>query len=84
MTTALPSGTVTFLFTDIEGSTRLLREIGRIAYGRRLATHRELIEGAVDLHGVEPQAAQEHRDVGLFGAIRDEERSRRSDLCRHH
>jgi class 3 adenylate cyclase len=51
MTTALPSGTVTFLFTDIEGSTRLLREIGRIAYGRRLATHRELIEGAVDLHG---------------------------------
>ena len=51
MTTALPSGTVTFLFTDIEGSTRLLREIGRIAYGRRLATHRELIEGAVDPHG---------------------------------
>ncbi len=50
MTTALPSGTVTFLFTDIEGSTRLLRELGRTAYGRRLAAHRELIEGAVDLH----------------------------------
>ena len=50
MTTALPSGTVTFLFTDIEGSTRLLRELGRTVYGRRLAAHRELIEGAVDLH----------------------------------
>jgi class 3 adenylate cyclase len=26
--TELPSGTVTFLFTDIEGSTRLLEELG--------------------------------------------------------
>ena len=25
----LPSGTVTFLFTDIEGSTKLLHELGR-------------------------------------------------------
>jgi class 3 adenylate cyclase len=25
---ALPSGTVTFLFTDIEGSTRLLQRLG--------------------------------------------------------
>jgi class 3 adenylate cyclase len=24
----LPSGTVTFLFTDVEGSTKLLRELG--------------------------------------------------------
>ena len=28
----LPSGTVTFLFTDIEGSTRLLHELGPDAY----------------------------------------------------
>ncbi len=26
---ALPSGTVTFLFSDIEGSTRLLHDLGR-------------------------------------------------------
>jgi class 3 adenylate cyclase len=26
--TELPSGTVTFLFTDIEGSTRLLAQLG--------------------------------------------------------
>ena len=31
----LPSGTVTFLFTDIEGSTRLLDELGPEAYARR-------------------------------------------------
>ena len=44
-----PSGTVTFLFTDIEGSTVLLRQL-RDAYGDVLATHgrllREAFEGA--------------------------------------
>src|SRR5437667_7098852 len=45
--TELPSGTVTFLFTDIEGSTRLLRELGRESYGRRLVAHRKVIEKAV-------------------------------------
>jgi hypothetical protein len=29
---ALPAGTLTFLFTDIEGSTRLLAELGPDAY----------------------------------------------------
>ena len=29
----LPSGTVTFLFSDIEGSTRLLHELGPRAQG---------------------------------------------------
>ena len=28
MRSDLPSGTVTFLFTDVEGSTRLLHELG--------------------------------------------------------
>ena len=27
-----PTGTLTFLFTDIEGSTRLLRDVGRERY----------------------------------------------------
>ena len=43
----LPSGTVTFLFTDIEGSTRLLHEHGE-AYVALLAEHRR--ESARDLH----------------------------------
>jgi YVTN family beta-propeller protein len=50
VSTELASGTVTFLFTDIEGSTRMLRELGRNVYGRRLSAHRALIEAAVDLN----------------------------------
>ncbi|HET7026447.1 MAG TPA: adenylate/guanylate cyclase domain-containing protein, partial [Candidatus Limnocylindrales bacterium] len=42
----LPSGTVTFLFTDIEGSTKLLREIGA-AYAAELAAHRRVVRDAV-------------------------------------
>ena len=32
----LPAGTVTFLFTDIEGSTKLLHELGREALAEAL------------------------------------------------
>ena len=35
----LPSGTVTFLFTDVEGSTKLLHEMGRDRYAEALAQH---------------------------------------------
>jgi class 3 adenylate cyclase len=38
----LPGGTVTFLFTDIEGSTRLLQELGD-AYGDVVRDHRRLL-----------------------------------------
>ena len=40
----LPRGTVTFLFTDVEGSTGVLRRLGH-AYGEVLVRHRELIRG---------------------------------------
>jgi predicted ATPase/class 3 adenylate cyclase/Tfp pilus assembly protein PilF len=46
----LPSGTVTFLFTDIAGSTRLLRA-DRAAYTAALAEHRRLVRSAVAAHG---------------------------------
>jgi class 3 adenylate cyclase len=39
----LPSGTVTFVFTDIEGSTRLLQELGDEGYGRVSGDHRRLV-----------------------------------------
>src|SRR5712692_2998548 len=42
----LPPGTVTFFFTDIEGSTRLLQELGPEGYAEALAEHRRLIRGA--------------------------------------
>jgi class 3 adenylate cyclase len=38
-----PGGTVTFVFTDIEGSTRLLQELGDEAYGRVSSDHRRLV-----------------------------------------
>jgi len=41
----LPTGTVTFLFTDIEGSTRLLQELGD-AYAHALSEHRRLLRQA--------------------------------------
>jgi len=47
----LPSGTVTFLFTDIEGSTRLLHSLGADAYAGALASHRRILRQAFDAHG---------------------------------
>jgi predicted ATPase/class 3 adenylate cyclase len=46
----LPTGTVTFLFTDIEGSTRLLHELGP-AYADALAEHRRTLRDAFAAHG---------------------------------
>jgi len=49
----LPSGTVTFVFTDIEGSTALLKELGD-AYADVLSGHRRIVrESFTRLNGVE-------------------------------
>jgi Adenylate and Guanylate cyclase catalytic domain/AAA ATPase domain len=47
----LPIGTVTFLFTDVEGSTRLLEEIGDEAYEEALAAHRRVVRTACSAQG---------------------------------
>jgi predicted ATPase len=47
----LPSGTVTFLFTDIEGSTKLLRELEAEDYAQALAEHRRIVREAFGAHG---------------------------------
>ncbi|MDP9468661.1 MAG: hypothetical protein M3P32_08000 [Chloroflexota bacterium] len=47
----LPSGTVTFLFTDVEGSTRLLHELGAEGYAAALAEHRGIVRAAFGGHG---------------------------------
>jgi predicted ATPase len=51
MSGPLPTGTVTFLFTDVEGSTKLLHELGAEAYAEALAEHRRVIREAVAAHG---------------------------------
>jgi class 3 adenylate cyclase len=44
----LPSGTVTFLFSDIEGSTKLLHEMGGAeAYEQALLEHRGIVRDAL-------------------------------------
>jgi class 3 adenylate cyclase/tetratricopeptide (TPR) repeat protein len=45
--TELPSGAVTFLFSDIEGSTRLVKAL-RERYVQVLAEHRSLVRAAID------------------------------------
>jgi predicted ATPase/class 3 adenylate cyclase len=46
----LPTGTVTFLFSDIEGSTRLLQALGE-RYPAVLETHQDLLRQAFGAHG---------------------------------
>jgi len=50
----LPTGTVTFLFTDVEGSTRLLHALGPTGYAEALAEHRRDLREVFATHaGVE-------------------------------
>ena len=47
----LPVGTVTFVFTDIEGSTRLLEELGSERYGELLVQHHRVCRATWLQHG---------------------------------
>jgi class 3 adenylate cyclase len=47
----LPAGTVTSLFTDVEGSTKLLHELGAERYAQVLAEHRHVLREKFDAHG---------------------------------
>ena len=71
MARQLLAGTVTLLFTDIEGSTRLLHELGRDRYVRALTEHRRLLREAFGTHGgveVEMQGDSFHF---AFGSARE-------------
>ena len=48
---ARPTGEVTFLFTDIEGSTRLVDALGTAAWRPLLAEHRAIVRAAVSADG---------------------------------
>lgn len=68
---ALPTGTVAFLFTDIEGSTGLAQALGTDAWSPLLGRHRELIRAAVAGHdGTEVQTEGDGFFV-VFGRAAD-------------
>ena len=48
MRSDLPSGTVTFLFTDVEGSTKLLRSLGAEVYADATTVWPLLIKGVLE------------------------------------
>jgi predicted ATPase/class 3 adenylate cyclase len=47
----LPSGRVTFLFTDVEGSTKLLHQLGAEGYAQAPADHRRILREAFTVCG---------------------------------
>jgi class 3 adenylate cyclase/streptogramin lyase len=68
--TELPSGTVTFLFTDIEGSTRLLKQL-RDAYGELLDDHRRLLRAAFEDAGGHEIDTQGDAFFVAFSRVKD-------------
>jgi class 3 adenylate cyclase len=65
----LPGGAVTFLFTDIEGSTRLVKAL-REQYPRVLAEHRRLVRAAVAGHAGHEVDAQGDAFFAVFAAAK--------------
>jgi class 3 adenylate cyclase len=70
MHAGLPSGTVTFLFSDIEGSTELSRRHGA-AYGDLRAEHRRLLRETVEAHGGHGIDAEGDGFFAVFGRALD-------------
>jgi class 3 adenylate cyclase len=78
----LPSGTVTFLFSDVEGSTRLLREHGE-RYAELLSEHRVVLRDAFARHGGVEVDTQATRSSSPSRArrTRSQPRPRRRPSC---
>src|SRR5690349_18687885 len=67
---APPSGTVTLLFSDIEGSTRLLRRVGDV-YPELLERHRTLLREAFERHDGHVLAAEGDEFFVAFASAGD-------------
>ena len=70
MTNELPGGTITFLFTDIEGSTRLLKRLGD-DYALVLAEHHRLFRAIFDEHGGREVDTQGDAFFAVFRRAKD-------------
>jgi class 3 adenylate cyclase/streptogramin lyase len=68
--TEQPSGAVTFLFTDIEGSTRLVKQL-REQYGDVLQEHQRLLRAAFEAHGGYEVDTQGDSFFVAFSSARD-------------
>jgi ABC-type transport system substrate-binding protein/class 3 adenylate cyclase/sugar lactone lactonase YvrE len=66
----LTGGAITFLFTDVEGSTRLLKQL-RDRYGDVLAEHQRLLREAFDRHAGRVVDTQGDSFFVAFGRARD-------------
>ena len=62
----LPTGTVTFLFSDIEGSTRLVQELGPAVYAELLERHNAIVRAAIERHGGTERGTQGDSFLVLF------------------
>jgi class 3 adenylate cyclase len=67
----LPSGTGTFLFTDIEGSTALLKRLGRDIYEGVLAEHASILRAGITTHGGQVVDVQGDSFFAVFRAARE-------------
>jgi YVTN family beta-propeller protein len=68
--TELPSGAVTFLFTDIEGSTRLVKQL-RERYGDVLRAHQRVLRAAFAAHRGREVDTQGDSFFVAFSSARD-------------
>ena len=68
---AAPHGTVTFVFTDIEGSTELLKRLGADGYGGAVANHRRIIREQFESRGGTEMDAQGDAFFFSFARARD-------------
>ena len=67
----LPTGTVSFLFTDIEGSTSLLQRLGDRGYREVLDAHDRLLQSAFAAHGGQTVETQGDAFLVAFRSARD-------------
>jgi class 3 adenylate cyclase len=71
-------GIVTFLFSDVEGSTRLVREFGDERWADLLETHRQLLRAALGAHAGREVGTQGDAIFAVFAEARN--RGRALDL----
>jgi predicted ATPase/class 3 adenylate cyclase len=67
----LPGGTVTFLFSDIEGSTRIEQATGTARYAELRERHREILRAAFAAHGGIEQGTEGDSFFVVFRSARE-------------